>query len=1030
MAVQCRQLRSAAAFAVSLALAILCAAPARAQIYTWTGTTSTDFNASTNWRSAFTFPIPTNATLRLTDGTTIPNAPTLTASATATSLVFGQASAFSFGSANPAAVLTLTGTTPLSKSNSVTGTIGANIALGGSGTQTFLMANPNVFSGTISGGNAGDVLWIREVSYQNSQTFTHAGNTFASTIRFGGDTVSTNNGPMYGTATVASLGMAGQPSSLGTAGTIVLRNSYNLYLSTTAAAQSSDKSLVLEWINGVNTAFGAGFGLNGGASGFNQGWQYGSVPLNLSGSITAAPIAGWSGTAAMLSDFYTGKSGTLSGVISESASHRLGVTSHGVVLTNPNNSFTGAFTLGVGLFNGTYSLSTFGMSGSPSPIGAGSTIVLTNATRLRYTGAGETSNKIIGTAWTGGGNVEAWLDASGSGELILSNTASIIKDGTYLGMPIWLSGTGRGTLASSVSSTSYGIQKTEAGTWTLTGSNAVPQTSSQGGTLVFAKRVALLGGGTADWVKTKVLTVSGSGAVMGFRVGGADEFTPQDITVLLTNLGGDVSTGGMRSTSSWGFDTTNTGSTFTVNDTIADTSGTGGGQIGLVNHGSGTLALAGTNTFTRGTRIEAGALTITNTAALGSGTAFLNFAGGTLDLANLTLTRNGSVTATAGRLTNGVLTGSAGMTKTGTGVFRIDSTANTFMGATAIQEGVVEAVSVAGPGVASSLGAPLLASSTISLGNAATSGTFRYIGDTSGTMTRVLNLAGTTGGGGIEASGSGALVVPTNALTIAAGAKTLALGGSGTAANTIGAIPDASGGLAVVKDGPGLWQLSAASSFTGQFSVRNGTIVALVDATSGQTNGAFGASGSMPTVLVGDSSAGASGTAAVLMAGGRTTDKVMDVQTGGGSQVVMLGGSGAGTVEFSNNLWLGRPVTLMAATGGTTNFSGFWRAAGGSGTAAEVNVSIGSAGNTGVVSLFRNVATSGTVGVQFGTLRLAGGNETLGRTTPVSIGAATAGATLDVNGRLQTLANLSFTGIGGSVADLAGGGGLALNGAG
>jgi fibronectin-binding autotransporter adhesin len=731
--------------------------------------------------------------------------------------------------------------------------------------------------------------------------------------------------------------------------------------------------LVLEWINNTFlTSDPAQFGLNGGPVGFNQSFTglYGTRPaLNWSGPITTAVIAG--GTSPYTTGFYTGISGTLSGVISEASNHKLAVTTHGAVLTNPNNTFSGGFILGGGLwFEKSYDAVALGMIGAASPIGSGTVITLTNSTRLRYTGSGETSDKQFKFLRNGGSGQYATLEASGSGELVLSNTASIDGLGD---MAFRLGGTGRGTLASYVTSTFTGISKYDAGTWTLTGSNAVTSVGGYGGTLVFAKQMSLLGGGTADWVKSKVFTVSGGTAVMAFRMGGAGEFTNDDVTLLLGNLGGDTTTGGMRSTSSWGFDTTNAGGTVTIDNVIANTSGgsgtAAGGAIGVVKLGTGTLSLGGANTYTLGTEVRGGVLRIANNTVLGSGTGFLRFTGGTLDLAGLTVDRGGPMTATSGGLTNGVISGTASLTKTGGGTFRIDATANTFTGAVAIQEGVVEAAVISGSAVASSLGSGTGANATINLGNLATTGTLRYVGSSAASTNRVLNLSGTSGGGVIEASGDGALVI-TSTVTAAVGSKTLTLGGTSTAANTIGMIGTPStGSLSVVKDGPGLWRLSGTSTFDGGFTVRNGTVVATVNSNGGTDAGVFGKAQS---ITVGDATAGATGTAALLLAAGVNSNRqILVPATAGGSQAVVIGSQGTSGVSasFDNEIRLSRAVTLMAATSGTTVFGNFWYDA--SGTASPtVNVSIGSSGNLGTVLLKNNLTTTGSAGVRFGTLNV------------------------------------------------------------
>jgi autotransporter-associated beta strand protein len=291
---------------------------------------------------------------------------------------------------------------------------------------------------------------------------------------------------------------------------------------------------------------------------------------------------------------------------------------------------------------------------------------------------------------------------------------------------------------------------------------------------------------------------------------------------------------------------------------------------------------------------------------------------------------------------------------------------------------------------------PLGTNTTTDLGSTWQSGwqagTLRWVGATSGSTSRTFNLSGTNVAS-IEASGAGAFVITGTVTATGASAKTLTLGGSGTAANAIGVIQENSSTnkTSVMKDGPGLWRIAAGSSYTGSFTVRNGTLVAAVDSV-GNATGAFGGSTGPIDVLVGDSSPTASGTATLLLTAGVRTTKVMNVQAGGGSQAVVLGGEGSGAA-FEGDTYLGRPVTLLAGAGGTTSFSGQWYGTGGAGTSPTVNVSIGSAGNTGVVSILRGLATSGSVGVGFGTLNLGSSGTIAASGEPLGIdqGATLAG---------------------------------------
>ncbi|MFM8986389.1 MAG: beta strand repeat-containing protein, partial [Planctomycetia bacterium] len=853
-------------------IVVVTSAAASAQSYTWSGT-STNFNLGTNWSGTSVPSFPVNSgTMTFVGNPTFQ--PQLTASATVGVLSFGTNSASPnttvLSSASSDYVLGLTGGQVVYFEHNAPATISANLAFLGSasGTQTIVS---NAIPGTLSGVLSGSVGTLRLEAGSGSRNVTISGtsNSFSSTPLF-----------QAGLVNVTRLGNASQNSSLGTSGTLVFNSGG--YLASSGTGESSDKYLMV--------ASGVG-GLGGGSSG------------NSPGFFNAILSGGASNLGGQTATLHLHGSGTMSGKITQTVgSGSLSVIAGGATLTLSNTASDFAGTLSVRRSQ-TLITPMFGMTGSASPLGTNGRVMLshvdtnTGDATLRFSGASDTSDKTFTLNFTGG---NATLD-TGTGTLTLTNTAAWGGGGAG-SKTINLTGSGVGSLAAGLPNSSSGsnsLVKAGSGSWEVSGANTFTgATSIQAGRLTFAKRVALYNGGTASWLKANINTTASGTATLGLGVGGADGFTNVDITTLIGALTGDVSTGGMRATSSWGFDTTNTGSTFTVADTIANTTTTGtftgGGAIGVTKLGSGTLTLSGTNTYTFGTRTDGGVLTITNTAALGSGTGFLSFTGGTLDLANLTLTRDGSVTATAGRLTNGVLTGSAGLTKSGGGTFRIDSTANTFMGATAIQDGVVEVPSIAAAGLASSLGSGTGANATINLGNLGTSGTLRYIGTTSATTNRTLNLSGTTGGGAIENDGDGALVM-SSAVTVANGSKTLALGGTGTAANTIGAIGEpGTGDLSVVKDGPGLWRLTGVSTFEGGLTVRNGTVVATVNSGGGTDAGVFGKADNL---TVGNSAVGATGTATLLLAPGVISDRVLKVPSTTGGQAVVLGGEAAGTTS-------------------------------------------------------------------------------------------------------------------------------------
>jgi len=163
------------------------------------------------------------------------------------------------------------------------------------------------------------------------------------------------------------------------------------------------------------------------------------------------------------------------------------------------------------------------------------------------------------------------------------------------------------------------LVKNGTGTQTFSGSTTWRGTTTiNGGTLQYAKTSSLYAGVTTDWVKTKVIV--NNGGTIAFNVGGTDEFTTGNVTTLLTGLGGAVNNNGLRAGSTIAFDTSNASGTFTMANTIANTTGTGGGAVGLKKLGTGTLALSGPNSYTGSTTISGGTLLITGnqTAATGA----------------------------------------------------------------------------------------------------------------------------------------------------------------------------------------------------------------------------------------------------------------------------------------------------------------------------------------------------------------------------------------------------------------------------
>ena len=218
--------------------------------------------------------------------------------------------------------------------------------------------------------------------------------------------------------------------------------------------------------------------------------------------------------------------------------------------------------------------------------------------------------------------------------------------------------------------------------------------------------------------------------------------------------------------------------------------------------------------------------------------------------------------------------------------------------------------------------------------------------------------------------------------------------------------------------------MTAASSFTGQFNVKQGTILAAVG-TGPSGNGVFGQAVS-PSLLpmVGDSAAGASGFAAMLLEDGVVLNRSLQVAAlgSGGNQLAILGGantSGTSTFAYNTEIRIGRGVSLQAATGGTVDFGNVWLDSTGTGSPA-FSYAIGTAGNLGTVRLSNPLATtSGSVSINYGTL-LFGANDQVAASTPVSIGSSGGNGTLNLDGNSLALSQFNFNGagsFGGTVAN-------------
>jgi autotransporter-associated beta strand protein len=369
------------------------------------------------------------------------------------------------------------------------------------------------------------------------------------------------------------------------------------------------------------------------------------------------------------------------------------------------------------------------------------------------------------------------------------------------------------------------LAKTGAGTWVLTGNNTYTGTTTiSAGTLQFAKTASLYNSTAASWTASNIIV--NSGATLALNVGGTGEFSTGNVTSLLTNLGGlggTVNNNGLQAGSFIAFDTTNaSGSNFAVSNNITNSTGTGGGAIGLAKLGTGTLALSGNNTYTGSTSINAGTLEIASAGRLGGGSYSGN------------ITNNGTFiySGTNSQTLAGVISGSGALTQNNTaGTLSLSGT-NTYTGATTVSAGTL-----------SVLGS-LSASSAITINNSGAlsgNGTVGTITVNSGGSINPGAAVGTINTGGITLNGGGAynwqlmnaggtagsdwdLIASTGALTIGANATNRFTINLSTVQNQAGTAGTASG---FVSSQNYSWRLaefgSAISGFDANFFTLNAT---------------------------------------------------------------------------------------------------------------------------------------------------------------------------------------------------------------
>ncbi len=234
-------------------------------------------------------------------------------------------------------------------------------------------------------------------------------------------------------------------------------------------------------------------------------------------------------------------------------------------------------------------------------------------------------------------------------------------------------------------------------------------------------------------------------------------------------------------------------------------------------------------------------------------------------------------------------------------------------------------------------------------------------------------------------------------------AKTLTLGGSANGlvsgiinGNSSGGGSNKTATVSLLKSGTGTWKLSNANTYSGSTTISAGTLAVGAAAPRG-SNGALGNATS--AVILGDASTLVGNAPSLLVNGAFTVARAISV----GSLIntvaynATIGGSNTtGISTYSGAITLNTTAanyttTLLAATGGTVDFTGTW-------TTNNKAITIGSDGNTGTIKLSNTLATTGGININFGTFLLGASNR-IDNAAPVTV----AGGALDTSAFSDTV---------------------------
>lgn len=471
------------------------------------------------------------------------------------------------------------------------------------------------------------------------------------------------------------------------------------------------------------------------------------------------------------------------------------------VVHNGSITLTGNTTIGNPVASTMILSGAIGGTGNVTFTGASGTVILAN--NNNYSGGTTISS---GTLQIGNGGTTGAISNSSN----VTNNAALIFDRsnayTYSGV---ISGTGT-------------VTKNGEGELTIRGSNTYTGvTTVNSGTLVVGSGGSFYSGGS----------VAGSIVI---NAGATMRINRQDM---------------------WGVHTSVPSATVTINEGGTLISNGYFNVLGPVNINGGTLSSNGGADFWDTWSLH-GTVTTGGTAR-----SYISTAGGSNNSVKIgNTTAGGTTTFNVGDATEGVdlevntividdkspdspyPSVASGLIKSGAGTMALTA-ANTYTGLTRINAGTITVSSLADGGTASNIGS----SSNDAANLVFNGGTLQYTGAAQ-SSDRLFTLR--TGGGTIDASGTGALVLNNtgSAVIYGTGTRTLTLTGTNTEDNILAAVianDASSNATSITKSGDGKWILTGDNTATGTVTISAGTLQIGNNGTTGSIAGNTNNSGSL-----------------------------------------------------------------------------------------------------------------------------------------------------------------------------------------